>query len=274
MAQKGFRLILRALPITMLEDHKEFCNDDSSINLNNELVISPILNPKHTQIWDCLNCNGNDFNEMISYDGSLSIPAHFLDVSSAIYALVNSDTDTIYLKYSVTDSNSCTSIDSTHIIIHANGIAPTINKGGTTLFSNVSNVEWFRDGVYLAGRDGDSISADTLGVYKARYLGINGCYSNFSNEISKTLTIDPISKASFKIYPNPTSNRLVVSMENGSIDLTSIILFDAQGRIVNTTIDLVSNSIQLTWEGASGIYLLQFKDNSGTVTNSRIVNLN
>jgi hypothetical protein len=91
--------------------------------------------------------------------------------------------------------------------------APIITANGNELVSDLSsNIQWFFDGVLIAGATKDTLLAQQNGWYKVRHIAPNGCVV-FSDSVEVTgVGLDELrSNASIWFYPNPTNGMLYFS---------------------------------------------------------------
>ncbi|MDL2315221.1 T9SS type A sorting domain-containing protein [Bacteroidales bacterium OttesenSCG-928-C19] len=103
-------------------------------------------------------------------------------------------------------------------------------------------------------------SLTTAGEYKHTLQTVHGCDS----VIVLTLTVTPkvsikqITKATFTVYPNPTSGQLTV--DNGQLIINKVEIFDINGRKLST-INNQQSTAKLDLSGyANGVYLLRIND--------------
>lgn len=112
---------------------------------------------------------------------------------------------------------------------------PTITVNGIQLTANaVSNIQWLRNGLSIAGATSPTYTPSQTGNYSVRG-NVNGCGELTSEEVRITITaLDPISPEESRTYPNPTEN-FVVCEYNPSVPVTRKVmasLYDLTGRLV------------------------------------------
>ena len=84
---------------------------------------------------------------------------------------------------------------------------------------------------------------------------------------NSTLSVDEeiTEKVSFKVFPNPTKNQIIVEATNTTIDQIQII--DVLGKTVFTTDKTNFEIASLT----DGIYIMKIVDADGGITNRKII---
>lgn len=87
---------------------------------------------------------------------------------------------------------------------------------------------------------------------------------------AKTITTEPVQKLvdpSFKLYPNPTADKVFIDLENMTDEVCQITLLDMQGKILqNTEVTNFENKLEMDVSSyPEGIYLIEFKNSYTTV---------
>lgn len=79
-----------------------------------------------------------------------------------------------------------------------------------------------------------------------------------------------IATIDFDVYPNPTSNQVVLTIDSDNTDL-SFVLFDAQGKLIQQNeIDDIKTIIDMQ-NLSVGVYHLQLNQNEKTVQSFKII---
>jgi len=95
--------------------------------------------------------------------------------------------------------------------------ATGVNTESPTLTSNVtSGNQWFLNNTAIAGATNSTLAVAVAGIYKVQITS-GGCTSAFSDNYTFVITGDDSftsSQLQFSIYPNPTFDRLTVSLPN------------------------------------------------------------
>jgi PKD repeat protein len=109
---------------------------------------------------------------------------------------------------------------------------PVITASDNVLSTTANgNLQWFLNGVAIAGATSQQFTAEISGSYSVGIAGVNGCESISAPIIVEILGIDSnLDKADFSIYPNPAGSMLFVKSKSHTI--RRIEMRDAAGRIV------------------------------------------
>ncbi|MFY0644500.1 MAG: hypothetical protein JXR19_08540, partial [Bacteroidia bacterium] len=92
---------------------KIFCQDINEINLASELLTrpSPASINLGTPSWDCIECNGNNFANMLDDRGPVGFPNYWLLIDENTYTLKNDRIDTVTLEFTFTNQYGCRRVD-------------------------------------------------------------------------------------------------------------------------------------------------------------------
>ena len=150
------------------------------------------------------------------------------------------------------------------------------DSGHVRVYKNIADV-WTQigddiDGEAVGDESGYSVSLSTNGSVIAI-----GALSNDENgtdsghvrvyDLSSVLSLNSFIQSNFSVYPNPTSERLTIDLENNLI-LEKVNIYNTLGQIIktesNTTIDV--SKLQ------KGTYFVEVITNQGKATKSIIVN--
>ncbi|MEO6833521.1 MAG: T9SS type A sorting domain-containing protein, partial [Chitinophagaceae bacterium] len=161
----------------------------------------------------------------------------------------------------VTNSNGCSNIsDSVVVIVHPLPI-PTIIIAGSTLQTALpySSYQWYLNNALLAGETNRTYTFSGVGAYKVSVIDIFGC-EGFSNQfLISTFGVDNTAIAkSIKVYPNPTSDILNIEAPVA----IRVVLRDAVGRTILEAANV--KKIDLG-DVANGAYLLYISDMEGSL---------
>ena len=215
----SMKILVRSLPRTILQN-RAYCQDIGSIQLDNDVVVSPANTALGIPSWRCLDSNSNVnyfFADMLENRGSQFAPDWWLNVDESNYTIQNTDKDTIILEFTYTNEYGCTSKDTANMEIWR---VPKITFGtnrelcwdegeislNTLTSVNLTDGAWtiydstgFRNPVTLGGLTGDTINTlnsvplASTNANPKRYLihydhVATGCPA--SNDT--TLTINPL----------------------------------------------------------------------------------
>ncbi len=103
------KVTIKALPSILLSE-ETWCDNAGNIDLKEEIVLSPAVY-LGTPSWDCIDCNGNNFDSMLIDEGVAGITDYKLRVGPDHYSFKNLLKDTIYLEFKYVNERSCTNYD-------------------------------------------------------------------------------------------------------------------------------------------------------------------
>ena len=242
------------------------CQDDMELYLNPQ--IKKPANTSNGKIWwSCIECFGNIEDSVLFNHGDSTNSNFSFRLAKGTYHMFSSDSDKVQLGFHYTDKNACKNQDTMLLVIHHQEAAPVITKNKHMLGSSISNVQWFRNDSLLLGQVSDSIDASIIGTYKARILGSNGCWSEFSNEISHTAGYRPLPSHSHLIYPNPSSGTWVIQ---GGHAIEQIQVTNLLGQEVEFELNYEDNQQTLSIDADEGVYQLYYEI-EGTVYSKKLL---
>lgn len=185
----------------------------------------------------------------------------------------------------VTDALGCTGID---IINVATGVSPvadfsyTAVTGTTVEFtdngSGATTVYWDFNGdgnIDETTAGGASVQHDfgSESVFGVVMIAENGCGSDTTsqNVLIQDVGVEELkAELGFSVYPNPTSDRITVSIQEPNVDFDGLFILDLRGREVRSEIFLNGNQLELDLnELQTGVYILQLRTSKGII-NERI----
>ncbi len=217
-----------------------------------------------------------------TYAWSPSAGLNDANIANPIASVTASTTFTV----TVTDANGYEFTTSTTVDID-NSPAPVadfnyvITGGNSVAFTNLSangtDVSWnFGDGTTSSVAN-PTQSYTSLNDFDVTLIVSNNCGSD---TVVKTVTVTSITdilgeELSVSVFPNPTKGSFNVSLNGTNANQTQVMVYDLQGRKVNTT-SLVRNGatmnavIDLSGNG-NGIYIVKVLSGSQTSTHKLVV---
>ena len=94
-----------------------------------------------------------------------------------------------------------------------------------------------------------------------RYYIVPRSMNDFTTGLPRYLTENDLN-----IYPNPVSDKLTVSLRTNSFQVTSMAVFDINGKLINTQA-VSDNQIEMNTQSlAAGSYFLRLSDGKNSVT--------
>jgi hypothetical protein len=155
---------------------------------------------------------------------------------------------------------------------------PVITQTGTDqLVCSVagSRYEWFLEGVKLEDKPGQRIQATQPGRYTVRVEMPDGCHSDPSEAYAYAVTgITPGSTTPVRVFPNPTTGRLVIAWTGSHPGPVHLVVVDKIGRAVLAQTFTPSGSAgEVRVEAdlsaqASGLYVLKLQTAKGVIVRS------
>lgn len=155
-------------PNLILQDG-DYCQDAGSVDLDDDIIISPSNTALGKPSWECIECNGNDFSRMLENRGPDLSPDYWLNVSETSYTIQNPDKDTITLEFEYQNQYGCTSVDTTYVRVWR---VPEVK------FSGNRDLCFDEGEISLDSLTGVNISRGTWSCYDS--IGYFGC-STFSS---------------------------------------------------------------------------------------------
>jgi hypothetical protein len=136
--------------------------------------------------------------------------------------------------YFVTNTNSCGSATSNHIIVNVWPLppAPIITQVGNTLEATTgfSSYQWYQNNSIIAGETQVVLTPTSNGNYTVNVIDSNGCIANSQAFPFVIQAINSNSKSEINIYPNPASTSLNIMLNNTNYKFISI--RDIHGKLV------------------------------------------
>jgi len=178
------------------------------------------------------------------------------------YTTINTSGD---YSISVTDSNGCSSSDTVNVTFNSNTNVPTLTRVGDSIASSLTGTHyWFLDNVATTDANANVIGINgRIGSFTAVHQDTNGCISDTSNSILRTLGIGKLSSSPLKVYPNPTNGQVTIDATALGI-IKSVALYNSQGQLVENTQSINGSKAVLQWTAGSGVYWITVTTDKGT----------
>ena len=173
-------------------------------------------------------------------DVILAIPSGFAsytwNTGSGFSQLTATQSGSYFATVSNTDGCTVNS-DTVIVTVFPTPLTPSISYAAndTVMVSSISDGnQWYFNGILITGETGTTLRPVNLGNYSVRIIDSNGCEGDMSamqfyNSIG---IVDKDNLASrVNLYPNPSNG--LVTLELGAIDVLSIKIYDAKGRLLN-----------------------------------------
>ncbi len=142
-----------------------------------------------------------------------------------------------------------------------------------------NSYQWKKDGVDIAGA---TERIYTISSASNSDIGVYTCYVTNSvvtgltlirNNITLDVTLNDVETANveFKVYPNPTSGKILFASESELGKKVTVMVYGVQGNLMFQQNNILNNTIDVS-ELSTGIYILKLNAGNKTYT-SRIVKL-
>ena len=166
-------------------------------------------------------------------------------------------------KYSVTGftKDNCESKADLDVVINTIPEKPVITRWSSTyLISSIAKAyQWYFNDAKLPGDTNQTLLIRDIGDYIVETFNEAGC-SNISDKYNVISGVDDLINSDLMIYPNPTSGKLTLKLNNSEIGLTEISISDIYGNNhkLNWNLDKDYYTFDIS-ELSSGIYFLKIK---------------
>jgi hypothetical protein len=97
--------------------------------------------------------------------------------------------------------------------------------------SELTGNQWYFNGNMMLGETGQTLRPLNLGNYSVRVVDSNSCEGDMSAmQFYNSIGLEESLVDQIKLYPNPTSG--AVTLELGGVNVASIRIYDARGRLL------------------------------------------
>jgi hypothetical protein len=118
---------------------------------------------------------------------------------------------------------------------------PTISLSGVDLVSTAAtSYQWYMNGDQIAGATSQTYTPSQAGIYVVRTTDANGCvyvYSSGYNFGVATGISKNSGSSSIELFPNPTTGKIEISVEEKNIQGMKINVYDNSGKLVLSVSD-------------------------------------
>jgi hypothetical protein len=130
------------------------------------------------------------------------------------------------------DAQGCVKSDTMTVNLYPVSPAPIISQNGNTLLSSsITNNQWYRNGVLIAGATSQLYTATVGGTYTVSCRDSNGCMSAAAIGVVlgiESLNLDP---SEYRIQPNPNDGHFVLAA-TGAVRVEEIEFYTISGALV------------------------------------------
>ncbi len=175
----------------------------------------------------------------------------------------------------VTDA-VCTAFDSVLVTPVVTAV-PVMTVSGAVLTSTAAvSYQWYFDAMPIPGATMQTYTANQDGVYWVETIDTNGCMSMSNSEFLTNVPTsldDFASINSFKAYPNPMDNQLIIELESTSIEELSLELMSVVGQVIHMENIQVNGLFTTTLDVdqlPAGMYIVKLSNEKG-ILQKRVV---
>jgi hypothetical protein len=198
---------------------------------------------------------GSSFSK--TFTAALGMHCYFWYNDSSTFSSFTTDTTGTFVC-KVTTKSFCTVTDTVKISSCINNLSvPTISRSRDTIYVSSGDADsfvWYRNGLqYKSGKERFLAMTDT-GYYTVEAIKPGHCNRSSQTYHVQKLGVEEHLIQGIRVFPNPAN--YWISLEFKNTDTYTIIIYDAIGKEVYTTI--TNNDINIKLDGLSnGVYLFQ-----------------
>jgi hypothetical protein len=175
----------------------------------------------------------------------------FAPTATAVYAVTGFGT------------NGCSQLDNVSVTVNPVPTASINLSGSVVLTASPAGMsyQWINCGTgqEIADATGASYTATYNGSYAVIVTNANGCSDTSNCEIVNAVGLSDVAAATVGVYPNPTTGQ--VTIEYPGQDLTSIQIYDAQGKLLMNYPQFKSGEAIQLERFATGVYTIIIENN-------------
>ncbi len=180
-----------------------------------------------------------------------------------------------WITYTYTGTSGCSNSDSKSIFVFSDPLKPIVVAAFTNTLKcsqNFNSYQWLdAAGNDIVGETNQTFNPSNNGRYSVRIVNGNGCIAVSDPYEIANISIDEYLKNSIKIFPNPTSDIVNVSLKTDSQELGQIEIYNTIGELMysnSLNLKLGDNSFQFDVSAfASGVYSVRI-----TVDDLKVLN--
>lgn len=147
------------------------------------------------------------------------------------------------ISYTYTNAAGCSNTDSKSIYVFNSPAKPIVIAPAANTLScsqNFNTYQWVDgSGNDIAGETSQTFTPTSNGTYAVRITDGNGCVNTSDDFIVNNISIEEYLKNSIKIFPNPTSDLVNISLSTNTQESGRVEIYNAMGEL------LLSNSLEL-----------------------------
>lgn len=161
-----------------------------------------------------------------------SIPAGF---TSTLQNPTVTPTATTSYVVNVTSGN-CSESDTVTVSIEPTPATPviTIISGDSLMSNSATGNQWYKNSILITGATGQYYLTTGAGTYQVQVTNTAGCVSELSDPLIYVGTGESLTGSSIRLYPNPTTGKIILSADVLTNTNFDIRIFNNAGQIVRT----------------------------------------
>ena len=178
------------------------------------------------------------------------------------------------ISYTYTNSTGCSNTDSKSVYVFNAPAKPLVVAPITNTLKcsqNFNNYQWIDgSGTDIPGETNQTFNPTSNGTYSVRILDGNGCVNSSDGYVVNNISIEEYLKNSIKVFPNPTSGIVNISLESISQEKGRIDIYNAIGELIYSRtleVNQGENTFQVDATSfSSGVYSIRM-----TVDDSQVL---
>ena len=175
----------------------------------------------------------------------------FAPTATAVYAVTGFGT------------NGCSQLDNVSVTVNPVPAASINLSGSVVLTASPAGMsyQWINCGTgqEIADATGASYTATYNGSYAVIVTNANGCSDTSTCEIVNAVGLNNLAATTVEVYPNPTTGQ--VTIEYPGQDLSSVQIYDAQGKLLMNYPQFKSGEAIQLERFATGVYTIIIENN-------------
>lgn len=176
-------------------------------------------------------------------------------------------------------ADGCDSLISLNLTVNPLPEIPMITQSGNTLSSSsTTGNQWWKDGVELAGENGQQFKFNETGIYSVSVTNNNGCSSQSATFNATYTGIDTYEASGIRcnVFPNPNNGIFTVELESGQQEPVKLELISVDGKtIASKQLDATYGKQTISFGKENlvkGVYTLRIQSKFKTLNRKLVVN--
>jgi len=170
-----------------------------------------------------------------------------------------------WISYTYTNAAGCANTDSKSVYVFNAPVKPIVIAPITNTLKcsqNFNNYQWIDgSGNDIPGETNQTYNPTSNGIYSVRITDGNGCVNTSDSYLVGNISIEEYLRNSIKVFPNPTSGIVNISLKTTAHENCRLDMYNAIGELVYSNrleIEQGENAFQFDVSSfSSGVYSLQ-----------------